>query len=37
VVVPAPELLGIDVAVRDKIGMIEAFRKGFAAAGHGAY
>ncbi|MGC2319841.1 MAG: hypothetical protein WA615_25640 [Bradyrhizobium sp.] len=28
VVVPAPELLSIDVAVGDKIGTIEAFRKG---------
>jgi hypothetical protein len=28
VVVPAPELLSIDVAVKDKIGTIRAFRKG---------
>jgi hypothetical protein len=28
VVVPAPELLSINVAVGDKIGMIGAFRKG---------
>ncbi len=27
-VVPAPELLSIDVAVTDKIGMLETFRKG---------
>jgi hypothetical protein len=29
VVVPAPELSSIDVAVRDKIGTLEAFRKGW--------
>jgi len=38
VVVPAPELLSIDVAVRSKIGMIEAFRKGdFTAVRHRSY
>jgi hypothetical protein len=31
VVVPAPELLSIDVAVGDNIGTIGAFRKGAAA------
>jgi hypothetical protein len=31
VVVPAPELLSIDVAVTDKIGTVGAFRKGAAA------
>jgi hypothetical protein len=28
VVVPAPELLSVNVAVGNKIGIIEAFRKG---------
>jgi hypothetical protein len=31
VVVPAPELLSIDVAVKGKVGTIGAFRKGAAA------
>jgi hypothetical protein len=31
VVVPAPELLSIDVAVGEHIGMVGAFRKGAAA------